>query len=310
VPIQVGFFGAGSAARRHAKILQALDAEIVAVCDIAASRAEQFAADFGGNVYSSPGRMFSAENLDALWVCTPPNVRGPVEIAALKAGISLFIEPPVALNLRTAQSVLSALNRSGILCSVGSFWRYGEAFERLKKEIAPKNAPKPLVLAGEWLEGPPATAWRCDAKNSGGLWCDGAYQMLDLARIFGGEVGKVSAFGVGETKSAILEFSNGANGSFVAARALENGFHRAFSLSTPSAIYNLSEGILETRRGVETSTLRGNDDALLAQNAAFLRAVENGKRTEIRATYSDAMKTLRLALALGRAELGSKSVKL
>ena len=134
--------------------------------------------------------------------------------------------------------------------------------------------------------------------------------MLDLARIFGGEVGKVSAFGVGETKSAILEFSNGANGSFVAARALENGFHRAFSLSTPSAIYNLSEGILETRRGVETSTLRGNDDALLAQNAAFLRAVENGKRTEIRATYSDAMKTLRLALALGRAELGSKSVKL
>ncbi|HEX9998810.1 MAG TPA: Gfo/Idh/MocA family oxidoreductase, partial [Abditibacterium sp.] len=147
MPIQVGFFGAGSAARRHAKILQALDAEIVAVCDIAASRAEQFAADFGGNVYSSPGRMFSAENLDALWVCTPPNVRGPVEIAALKAGISLFIEPPVALNLRTAQSVLSALIRSGILCSVGSFWRYGEAFERLKKGIAPKNAPKPLVLA-------------------------------------------------------------------------------------------------------------------------------------------------------------------
>ena len=310
MPIQIGFFGAGNAARRHAQSLKALDAQIVAVCDIAAPRAQAFAADFGGNVYSSPGRMLNGETLDALYICTPPNVRGPVEIAALKAGVSLLIEPPVALNSKTAQSVLSALNRSGILCSVGCFWRYGEAFERLKKEIAPKNAPKPLVLSGNWLEGPPATAWRCDAKNSGGLWCDGAYQMLDLARLFGGEVDKVSAFGASETKSAILEFASGAHGSFAAARVLEIGFQREFSLATSSAIYHLSEGNLETKRGNENSIFRGDDDAIAAQNAAFLRAVESGKRTEIRATYSDAMKTLRLALALNRAELASKSVKL
>jgi predicted dehydrogenase len=310
VPVQIGFFGAGQAARRHAETLSRLDAEIVAVCDIAAPRAETFAADFGATVYSSPNRMLNGENLDALYICTPPNVRGPVEIAAAKAGVALFIETPVALNLATAQSVLNAINRFGVPCSVGSYWRYFESTERLRKQIAPKNAPKPQIISGNWLETAPATAWRENDKLSGGIWLDGAYQLLDLARIFGGEVAKVSALSAPESKTAIVQFQSGARGAFNAGRFLESGSEREFSLATPEAIHLLREGTLETRRGDETSLFRGADDAILAQNVAFLRAIETGKRTEVRATYADAIKTLRLGLALNRAGLGSKIVSL
>ncbi len=79
---------------------------------------------FGATPYSSLPRMLGRENLDALYICTPPHAHGAYEIAAIKAGCALFIEPPVANNLRTAQSVLSALGKSGGLCSVGHFWRY------------------------------------------------------------------------------------------------------------------------------------------------------------------------------------------
>ena len=310
MPVQIGFLGAGAAARAHATALQSLDAEIIAVCDLSAPRAAQFAQDFGARTYSSPNRMLSGAKLDALYICTPPSVRGPVEIAASRLGIALFIESPVALNPATAQSVASALSKNGMLCSVGSAWRYAQSTERLRKILAPKSAASPLILGGKWLETPQGGAWRLDAKQSGGLWLDSGYVLLDLARIFGGEVKRVSAFSMAESKSAILQFQSGALGQFSVSSALESGEAREFSVATRAATHYLLDGALETRGELETAIFQGRDDAIFEQNAAFLRALNSGKRAEIRASYADAMKTLRLGLALNRAGLGSKSINL
>jgi predicted dehydrogenase len=310
MPVQIGFLGAGTSARAHARALQSLDAEIGAVCDIAAPRAASFADDFGAQIYLSANRMLSGANLDALYICTPPSVRGPVEIAAAKLGIALFIESPVALNLATARSVASAISRNGVLCSAGSTWRYAQSTERLKKFFAPKNAAPPLILSGKWLKTAPERAWRLDPKQSGGLWLDTGYALLDLARIFGGEVKSVSAFSGSESKSALLRFENGALGNLAVSSALEHGFEREFSVATASALHFLRDSQLESRREGETLIFCGDDDASKNQNAAFVRALNSGKRAEIRTTYADAMKTLRLGLALNRAGLASKTVGL
>ncbi len=265
--------------------------------------------------------MLAGENLDALYVCTPPHAHGAGEIAAIKAGCALFIEPPVANNLRTAQSVQNALGKSGVLCSVGHFWRYFEATARLKRELSGKNAPPALLLNGKWLAPLPATAWRRDFKNAGGIWLDEAYQLLDLTRYLGGEAQRVSAFSASlclqtefpdatapDTCAAIVQLQNGALASFGAATILEAGAHSEFSIATREARFSLHGSQFKTIRGAEETIFHGSDDAILAQNAAFLRAVESGKRAEIRATYADATKTLRLALALNRASGGSKTV--
>ncbi len=252
--------------------------------------------------------MLAGASLDALYICTPPGVRGPVEIAAAKLGIALFIESPVALNLRTAQSVASAISKNGVLCSVGSAWRYAQSTERLKKILAPKAAAPPLLLAGKWLETAPSGAWRLDAKLTGGLWLDSGYALLDLARLFGGEVKSVSAFASLEAKTALLRFTSGALGNLSVSIALESGLEREFSVATLSALHFWREGELETRRDLETSIFKGEDNAIFEQNAAFVRALNSGKRAEIRASYAEAMKTLRLGLALNRAGLGSRTV--
>ncbi len=310
MPVRIGFLGAGQSARLHARALQNLDAEIAAVCDIAAPRAAEFAQCFGAEIYSSPNRMLTGAALDALYICTPPNVRGPVEIAAAKLGIALFIETPVSLNIATAQSVAKALAKNGVLCSAGGAWRYAESFGRLKKILAPKNAPSPLLLSGKWLEPEPNGAWRLDPKQSGGLWLDGGYALLDLARVFGGEVKKVGAFSSAQAKSAILGFQSGALGQFSVSQSLESGSEREFCVATSQAIHYLLDGILESRRGPETATFHGEDDLIFEQNAAFVRALNSGKRAEIRVSYGDAMKTLRLGLALNRAGLGSRTLSL
>ncbi len=310
MPVQIGFLGAGASARAHAAALQRLGAEIVAVCDLAAPRAAQFSEDFGAQIYASPTRMLAGAALDALYICTPPSVRGPVEIAAAKLGVALFIETPVALNLATAQSVASALSKNGILCSVGGAWRYAQSTTRLRKILAPKGAAPPLLLSGKWLETAPPGAWRLDAKQSGGWWLDGGYALLDLARIFGGEVKRVGAFSAPDSKGAILQFASGALGNLSGSSALKSGNEREFCVATAAALHRLREAELETRSGLETLIFRGDDDPIFEQNAAFLRALNSGKKAEIRTSYADAMKTLRLGLALNRAGLGSKIVGL
>lgn len=309
MPVQIGFLGAGASARLHAVALQNLDAAIVAVCDLAAPRAAQFAADFGAAIYSTPNRMLSGATLDALYICAPPSVRGAVEIAAARLGIALFIETPVALNLRTAQSVASAITKNGILCGVASAWRYARSTERLKKVLAPKNAASPLLLGGKHLQTSPQGAWRLDSKQSGGLWLDGGYELLDLARLFGGEVKKVSAFAAASSKSAVLHFESGALGNLSVSNALESGREREFCVATEAAIHYLLDSMLETRRALETAIFQGDDDPIWEQSAAFVRALHSGKKAEIRTSYADAMKTLRLGLALNRAGLGSKTVE-
>ncbi|PQV64614.1 putative dehydrogenase [Abditibacterium utsteinense] len=301
MPIQIGFLGAGAMARSHALALQTLDAQIVAVCDLSAPKAAEFSEDFGAEIYSSANRMLNGAALDALYICTPPSVRGPVEIAAAKLGIALFIETPVALNLRTAQSVASAITKNGVLCSVGGAWRYAESTTRLRKIFAPKNAPAPQILSARWLEPPLQSAWRLDAKQSGGLWLDGGYAALDLMRVFGGEIKKVSAFSVSDSlKTAILQFGNGALGHLSVGSTFENAHQREFSIASSDALHFLWNEKLETRRGEESFIFCGRDDALLAQNAAWIRSLNTGKKAEIRNTYADAMKTLRLGLALNR----------
>ncbi len=298
-------------ARSHALALQKLDAEIVAVCDISAPKSARFSEDFGAEIYSSANRMLNGASLDALYICTPPSVRGATEIAAAKRGIALFIETPVALNLATAQSVASAVTKNGVLCSVGGAWRYAESTARLKKILAPKSAPQAQILGARWLETQIETAWRLDPKQSGGLWLDSAYAALDLMRVFGGEIKKCGAFSVSsELKTAMLQFESGALGHLSAFCNLETELENEFSVTTNEASHFLWNAKLETRCGEESFIFCGNDDALLAQNAAWIRALTSGKKAEIRASYSDAMKTLRLGLALNRAGLGNKIVGL
>lgn len=323
MPVQIGFFGAGEAARRHARALAQLDAQIVAVCDLAAPRAQEFAARFGGQVFASPTRMLAQATFDTVYICTPPGARGPVEIAAARAGIALMVEAPVALNLRTARSVLSATQKTGALCGVAAPWRYLESTERLRRQLAPKNAPKPLLWNGKWLSRAPATAWRRDLKSSGGLWLDEAYALLDLTRYLGGEITKASVFAAQlelkkahpdatapDAAAAILTLQSGALATLGAASVLEPGAARELSVTTRDAVHFWREARLETRRGAETSAFEGDDDAVFSLNAAWVRALQSGKRTEIRAPYADAVKTLRLALALNRASAGSKVVAL
>jgi len=63
---------------------------------------------------------------------------------------------------------------------------------------------------------------------------------------------------------------------------------------------------MEWQAGSEMLQIESGQRLDKLQNLAFLRAVTEGKRTEIRCTYSEAIKTLKFALAAGRATGSAK----
>src|SRR4029079_12252516 len=86
--MRVGFIGAGAIARSHLGILADLpDTTVAAVCDLNSAVAEETAAAAGGaTAYGVPGTMLASEELDAVFVCTPPGAHLAAVSAALERG--------------------------------------------------------------------------------------------------------------------------------------------------------------------------------------------------------------------------------
>ena len=102
--IRVGFVGTGNITGRHFTALGKLreQAEVVAVCDVIEERAIAAAQPFGAKVYLSFPQMLAKEQLDALYVCLPPDAHVDQELAAIDRDIHLFVEKPLPLDLTKA----------------------------------------------------------------------------------------------------------------------------------------------------------------------------------------------------------------
>ena len=101
--VRLGFIGTGGMAGAHMKNLQTFDdVEFVAMCDIVADKVEERTKEYGGTPYTDFQKMFDKEELDAVYICTPPFAHGDQERIACEKGIPMFIEKPIAVRLEQA----------------------------------------------------------------------------------------------------------------------------------------------------------------------------------------------------------------
>ena len=96
--IRVGFIGTGGMAGAHmGNLAQFDDVECVAMCDISEDRATGRAQEYGGTAYTDYKEMFNREDLDAVYICTPPFAHGEQEQIACENGSPMLIEKPIAV---------------------------------------------------------------------------------------------------------------------------------------------------------------------------------------------------------------------
>ncbi len=191
--LRVGFIGCGGIAKRHMANLSKLEGvRLAAFCDIVPRRAAEAALTYGGRAYSDYRKMLRREELDAVYVCTPPYAHG-FEVEVAERGIHLFVEKLVAMDLRTALEVERAIEEAGILSSVGYMLRYSDLTELMRSRLR-EGGPPGMVL-GYLVDSfkLPLDHWVLDRSKSGGQVVEHATHIFDLARYVVGEVARVYA---------------------------------------------------------------------------------------------------------------------
>ncbi len=111
---RIGIIGAGNISRElNLPNLQAISGvEVVAVCNTRTETARQVASEFGiAEVVENWTSMVERDDLDGIWIGTPPVMHAPISIAALERGKHVFCQARMAMDLAEARSMLAAARR-------------------------------------------------------------------------------------------------------------------------------------------------------------------------------------------------------
>lgn len=161
--------GLGFMGRVHARCYQAHPlVEIVAVVDADTQRSQETLRELGLDIPLSDhlGSILHSVPADALDICLPTDAHVEAAEAAFSAGLHVFCEKPIALDLEGASRINDAATRASRQLMVGQtlrFWpEYTELARMLRSEEAGplralnlfRRAPRPNYTTDDWTGDP------------------------------------------------------------------------------------------------------------------------------------------------------------
>ncbi len=129
--------GCGDFGARHLDVLSGLDgAEMVAIVSRTESRARELADRYGvPHVFPDVPTMVAAIELDAVHVVTDDSRHLAPTMAALEAGLDVFVEKPLSHDLEEARQIVATARRLGRRLMVGHLLRFDTRCAAIKGSI-------------------------------------------------------------------------------------------------------------------------------------------------------------------------------
>lgn len=222
--MKIAFAGAGYIINIHARATQAQNAkrvELAAVVERYSDKSAALAKKFHiPNQYETVEQLLKAGNVDALVIGTPNFLHAPQAIAALKAGVHVLVEKPMAMNARQAEKMIDASVQSGAILMVAHCWRFDADVRWLKKQT--KKLGKIIRTKGYGVHSNwgPAGWFTQKQLAGGGALADMGIHALDTARFLLEDPRPVSVyaklgthygqFDVDDTGMIVVEWEDGA----------------------------------------------------------------------------------------------------
>jgi predicted dehydrogenase len=130
--LRVAVVGVGHLGRYHARIYREHPgAELVAVVDADAARAEELARELGCDALTSAADL--PRDLDAVSVAVPTVHHASVAVPLLERGLPCLIEKPLASSLADADRILAAASRGGTQVAVGHVERFQPGLRKVRE---------------------------------------------------------------------------------------------------------------------------------------------------------------------------------
>ncbi|HVL23133.1 MAG TPA: Gfo/Idh/MocA family oxidoreductase [Thermomicrobiales bacterium] len=194
---RVGVIGLGSIGRTHINAWKANGITPVAFADAVPAALEKVQAEHGGETFDDGVKLIQSGLIDIVSICTPPLFHKDLAIAATEAGVAVICEKPLARTLADAEAITEAVERSGILFTVGFCHRFQPEIEKLKAMIDGGELGTIMTFRNRFagLKADAHTTWFGNpAIAGGGVLADTNVHSIDLFRFLIGEPEGIHAF--------------------------------------------------------------------------------------------------------------------
>ena len=315
--LSVGMIGTGGISKAHLDYLKTrTDVSIAALCDVRADSLERRVKEFGGTGYHDFRAMLDGNRLDAVWLCTPPEVRRDPLLACAERHVPVFCEKPVERDEGRGEEIARELERQQARVQVGYVFRSVPSVLKLRGLLKDDaiHAVQSVYACDKGLvrDLPP---WFYDRELSGGPLIDQATHNFDLLRRLLGEVAAVRGlarnpvgkkepgYTIDEAIALSFAFESGLVGSHIHTW-LADAWRNEIVLSGEKALYriDLNKGKVTKECGAETLVFQQDGRRIFEyEDEVFLKQVETGDWAENPSDYRDGLKTLKLTLACNRA---------
>lgn len=134
--LRIGVIGAGGrgSLARHAHKPES-GSRIVAACDTDEAMIRQAREWYGADIFTTDDyRLLLEQNLDAVFITTPDFLHEEHALAAIEAGVAVYLEKPIAITIEGADRILSAAQSRGVRLYLGHNMRH-MAFVRTMKRL-------------------------------------------------------------------------------------------------------------------------------------------------------------------------------
>jgi myo-inositol 2-dehydrogenase/D-chiro-inositol 1-dehydrogenase len=192
--VKLGILGSGFIGRVHALNLRRdKRVDLVGVADTVAQAAEKLSAEVGVRRFRNLDELIDA-GAEAVYVCTPNTMHVEPVLKALRAGVHVFSEKPMATSLDGAHQILDAAASARVVYQLGFNRRFASVYRFAKRLIDEgKIAPYAAQMKhnrGE-LKQPP---WTSDPAITGGYLYETPVHLFDLGRFLFGDVAELQGW--------------------------------------------------------------------------------------------------------------------
>jgi myo-inositol 2-dehydrogenase/D-chiro-inositol 1-dehydrogenase len=327
--VRFALLGAGRIGKVHARAIGGNpDARLVAVVDAVQDAASAIAAQYGASVRTLDA-VETADDVDAVVICTPTDTHADLIERFARAGKAIFCEKPVDLSIARVKACIATVEATGATLMIGFNRRFDPHFRAVRKAIDEGRIGEvEMVQIVSRDPGAPPPSY---IASSGGIFRDMTIHDFDMARyLLGEEIDSVFA-----TASVLVDPEIGVQGDFDSASVVlttASGKHCSISNSR-RAVYGYDQRIevhgskgavsAENQRpvSIEVATAEGYTrpplhdffmtrytEAYAAEIAAFIAALRDGKKP--RPSGADGLAALVLAEAALKSIAEGRAVRL
>lgn len=135
--IKAAVIGVGSMGRNHARIYWELPTtDLVGVADANKITADGIASRYNTKGYTDFRQMLDEQQPDIVTIAVPTSHHLEIALEAIRRGIHLLIEKPIAFSVEEGNQIIAAAEDAGVKLTVGHIERFNPAVIALKQHLA------------------------------------------------------------------------------------------------------------------------------------------------------------------------------